>query len=403
MEERNSSVPAEGAGQGGSPRLLIVDDEAAQMHALCNTLSAEGYRTRGFTSPQLALDSLREESFELLLTDLMMPGIDGIALLAAAKTLDPDIVGIVMTGHGTIDTAVRAMQAGALDYIQKPFRLKAILPVLKRGLEIRRLRAENTELRQAQATISRLNEELEQRVRERTHELSRANQELAAANQDLESFSFSVSHDLRAPLRAVRGFCQLYLDEYGGSIPAQGRPLLDRVAQGSERMSQLIEDLLSFARFSRQPLQKRRLSLRPILERVIAELQGKQVRPAEVRIGELPECEGDEALMEQVLVNLLSNAFKFTRDRNPAVIEVGSRREGGQVIYFVRDNGAGFDMKYAGKLFGVFQRMHSTEEFEGTGVGLSIVHRVIGRHGGRIWAEAAPGQGATFLFTLAPP
>jgi signal transduction histidine kinase len=387
---------------GVAPRLLIVDDEEAQMRALCNTLSAEGYSTRGFTSPEAALEALRAEPFELLLTDLMMPGIDGIALMAAAKSVDPDLVGIVMTGHGTIDTAVKAMQAGALDYIQKPFRLKVILPVLQRGLEIRRLRAENSELRQAQATITRLNEELEQRVRDRTRELTQANDELAVANKDLESFSYSVSHDLRAPLRAVRGFAQIFLEEHGESIPAEGRPLLDRVIQGGDRMGQLIEDLLTFARFSRQPLVKRPLSLKPIVERLVAEQQSKQARPADVTIGELPECAGDAALLEQVLVNLLSNAFKFTRERDPAVIEVASRRDGSELIYFVRDNGAGFDMKYASKLFGVFQRMHSTEEFEGTGVGLSIVQRVIQRHGGRIWAEAAPGKGATFHFTLAP-
>ena len=265
--------PAESSARSSSPRLLIVDDEEAQMRALCNTLSAEGYLTKGVTSPQAALDTLQTEPFELMLTDLMMPGIDGIALLAEAKRIDPDLVGIVMTGHGTIDTAVKAMQAGALDYIQKPFRLKVILPVLQRGLEIRRLRAENSELRQAQATITRLNEELEQRVRDRTRELSQANQELAVANQDLESFSFSVSHDLRAPLRSVRGFCQIFLEEHGNAIPAEGRPLLDRVIQGGDRMGQLIEDLLTFARFSRQPLVKRPLSLRPIVERVTAELQ----------------------------------------------------------------------------------------------------------------------------------
>ena len=392
---------ADGTRNGGLPRLLIVDDEEAQMRALCNTLSAEGFVTRGCTSPEIALETLRSEPFELLLTDLMMPGLDGIALMAAAKRIDPDIVGIVMTGHGTIDTAVKAMQAGALDYIQKPFRLKVILPVLQRGLEIRRLRAENSELRSAQATITRLNEELEQRVRDRTRELTQANQELAVANQSLESFSYSVSHDLRAPLRAVSGFAQIFVEEYGGTVPAEARALLDRVMQGGDRMSQLIEDLLAFARFSRQSLVKRPMSLQPIVERLVAELQSKQPKPAYVTIGELPECAGDAALLEQVLVNLLSNAFKFTREREPALIEVGSRREEGEVVYFVRDNGAGFDMKYASKLFGVFQRMHSTEEFEGTGVGLSIVQRVIQRHGGRIWAEAAVGQGATFHFTLA--
>jgi signal transduction histidine kinase len=383
-------------------RLLVVDDEEAQMRALCNTLAAEGYVTSGFTSPESALGALGAQPFDLLLTDLMMPGMDGISLLAAAKRIDPDLVGIMMTGHGTIDTAVKAMQAGALDYIQKPFKLKVMLPVLRRGLEIRRLRTENSELRQAQATIQRLNEELEQRVRDRTRELEAANQELAIANKDLESFSFSVSHDLRAPLRTVRGFCEIYMQEFGQSIPAEGRSLLERVCEGGERMSQLIEDLLAFARFSRQPLSKRPVGLESIVRRIVEDLRAKQERVVDVRITELPECHGDPALLEQVLVNLLSNAFKFTRGREPAIVAVGSAKQAGELVYFVRDNGAGFDMKYVDKLFGVFQRLHSATEFEGTGVGLSIVQRIVQRHGGRIWAEAAPGKGAAFYFTLAP-
>ncbi len=400
---------AEHAGSETIARLLVVDDEEAQMRALCNTLAAEGYATSGFTSPQAALAVLRERPFDLLLTDLMMPGMDGIALLAAATHIDPDLIGIMMTGHGTIDTAVKAMQAGALDYIQKPFKLKAILPVLKRGLEIRRLRTENSELRQAQATIQRLNDELEQRVRDRTRELERANHELgvanadlALANQDLESFSFSVSHDLRAPLRTMRGFCDIYLGDFGHTVPPEGRPLLDRICEGGERMSQLIEDLLRFARFSRQPLSQQPVSLGNIVSRVVEDLRAKEPgRSVDIRIGELPECYGDAALLEQVMVNLLANAFKFTRGREPAIIEVGSQKPDTGIVYFVRDNGAGFDMKYADKLFGVFQRLHTAAQFEGTGVGLSIVQRIIQRHGGRIWAEGVPGQGAAFYFTLA--
>jgi light-regulated signal transduction histidine kinase (bacteriophytochrome) len=292
------------------------------------------------------------------------------------------------------------MQAGALDYVQKPFKLKVMLPVLRRGLEIRRLRTENSELRLAQATIQRLNEELEERVRERTRELEVANQDLALANKDLESFSFSVSHDLRSPLRAVRGFCEIYMEDFGESIPVEARPLLEKVRDGGARMNQLIEDLLAFARFSRQPLQKRPVAVGKLVERLVAELRPKEQRAAEVRIDELPECHGDAALLEQVLVNLISNAFKFTRDTESATVHIGSRREDEELIYFVRDNGAGFDMKYADKLFGVFQRLHSAEEFEGTGVGLSIVHRIVQRHGGRIWAEGAPGKGASFYFTL---
>ncbi|MEJ1963085.1 MAG: response regulator [Gammaproteobacteria bacterium] len=370
-------------------RLLVVDDEAAQMKALCHTLEFEGYRPTGFSSAKQALASLRPGDHELLLTDLMMPEIDGIELIRAARARDPELAGIVMTGHGTIDTAVAAMQVGALDYVLKPFKLNVILTVIARALDIRRLKIEN-------AAFQR---------REREHAV-----ELAAAYQDLESFAYSVSHDLRAPLRAVRGFAEMYLDEFGASVPPEGRPHLDQVVAGAARMDRLIEDLLRFCRFSRTPLTKSVVDLSGIVRRTVAELQAREPeRSVKVEIGELPPCTGDASLLEQVVVNLLSNAFKFSRRRAEARIEVGSyeapaaKGGGAERVYFVRDNGAGFDMKYAGKLFGVFQRLHSQEQFDGTGVGLSIVHRVLQRHGGRIWAESAPDRGASFFFVAGSP
>ena len=370
-------------------RILIVDDEAAQMKALCETLGMEGYATTGFNSARRALEALRKQDFDLLLTDLMMPDMDGIALITAAREIAPDLVGVMMTGHATIDTAVKAMQAGALDYIVKPFKLNVILPVLNRALAVRRLRL--------------VNAELERRISERTQELEVANRDLAAANNDLEAFSYSVSHDLRAPLRAVQGFLQIYIDDFGTSIPAEGRPVLDHVLAGANRMGQLIEDLLAFSRLGRQPVLRRVVPLERLAKRLVGELTEKEPqRRIEARVGALGECEGDPSLLEQVLVNLISNAFKFTRGRDPAVIEVGCSGHDPDKIYFVRDNGAGFDMKYVDKLFGVFQRLHSPSQFEGTGVGLSIVHRIVERHGGRIWAESAVEKGTTFFFTLPP-
>jgi two-component system, sensor histidine kinase and response regulator len=371
------------------PRVLIVDDESAQMKALCETLTIEGYSTMGFVSGRQALETLREQDFDLLLTDLMMPEIDGIELLKTAREISPDLVCVMMTGHATIDTAVKAMQAGALDYIVKPFKLNAILPVLNRALAVRRLR--------------RTNAELEQRIKERTRQLEVANRELESANHELEAFSYSVSHDLRAPLRAVQGFCQIFMEDFGSQIPKDGLPLLDHVLTGSQRMGQLIEDLLAFSRLSRQPIMREIVPLDRIVKRLVEEQRAKAPeRNLDLRIAELGTCEGDPSLIEQVLVNLISNAFKFTRNRDPAVIEIGRKQEGAELIYFVRDNGAGFDMKYAGKLFGVFQRLHSTSQFEGTGVGLSIVQRIVNRHGGRIWAESEPDKGAAFFFTLPP-
>jgi hypothetical protein len=357
-----------------------VDDEAAQMKALCDTLRDHGYETVGFTTGKAALEALGETKFDLLLTDLMMPEMDGIALLRAALETDPHLVGIMTTGAGTITSAVEAMKAGALDYILKPFELSVILPVLSRALTVHRLRMEN-------AALGR-------RVRERTTELE-------AANKELEAFSYSVSHDLRAPLRAVDGFSSMLLNQYSPQLPAEARRLLNKVSTSTRRMGQLIDDLLRFSRLGRQSLSKQPVNISALVHDVIDDLRKEQGdRRIEIRVGDLPDGVGDPSLLKQVFVNLLSNAFKFTRHRESAVIEVGCRQHEGETLLFVRDNGAGFDMQYAEKLFGVFQRLHGSEEFEGTGVGLSIVQRIILRHGGRIWADAGVDKGATFYFTL---
>ncbi len=531
-------------------RLLIVDDEEALMTALCNTLKTEGYATTGFTSATAALTQLRERQFDLLLTDLMMPEMDGIALLRTAQTVDPDLAGIVMTGHGTIDTAVQALRGGALDYVLKPFRLSNLLPVLTRALETRRLRTENIQLREAvsiyelsraitrglsqeevlrstvaaaaqqsdadavcilvptadrkrlqvaeswgsatrwtraeplelnaaveqwvastreelsswdggsvlqkvfappfaedaagvalpivsggnffgilcfssKATQRRLtpgqvkaldilagtaaaalesasllgqlralNQDLEERVRQRT-------QDLQAANADLESFSYSVSHDLRAPLRRVDGYCQMFMHEFGGTLTADGRRMLESACAGTTHMSRLIDDLLRLARYSRQPLQTRPVQMEALVRRVVAsfaeQVQGREVS---VEIGKLPDCTGDASLLEQVFTNLISNALKFTAGRSPARLEIGSLDQPGEHVYYVKDNGVGFDMRYAERLFGVFQRLHAQTEFEGTGIGLSIVHRIVRRHGGNTWAESKLQEGSTFYFSL---
>lgn len=369
-------------------RILIVDDETAQVKALCDTLAIEGFAIVGVASAQRALNVLREQEFDLLLTDLMMPEMDGIALVAAAREVSPDIVAVVMTGHAAIDTAVRAMQAGAFDYIVKPFKLQVIRPVLERALAMRRLRVQNRQL--------------QERVRERTRELEVANRELKTANRELESFSYSVSHDLRAPLSAVQGFCHLYMEEFTATIPPQGLPLLEQVEAGARRMAQLIQDLLSLAQIGRQPLVRTIVAVGPLVQRVRDQLlQQAPDRSVQIRIGELGECECDASLIEQVLINLLSNAMKFTRRRDPAIIQVDCRRNDDVTIYSVRDNGVGFSMDGAEKLFEAFERFHSASEYEGSGVGLSIVRRIIERHGGRIWAESEPGKGTAFHFTLA--
>ena len=242
--------------------------------------------------------------------------------------------------------------------------------------------------------IVKLNEDLDRRVQERTAELR-------AAYRDMESFSYNVSHDLRAPLRAITGFSSMLVEDHGEQIPREARRLLDRVVKNAEHMEQLIEGLLAFGRLTRQPLSLRRASVRDIVDDVAEELRaGVDKRRLDLRIGPLPDAWADPVLLRQVYANLLSNAIKYSSKAERPRIEVGAIQEGTGTTYYVRDNGAGFDMAYAGKLFGMFQRLHAPAEFEGNGVGLAMVRRIIERHGGEIWAESAPGEGATFWFKL---
>ena len=243
--------------------------------------------------------------------------------------------------------------------------------------------------------VTRQAEELDLRVRERTSELQ-------AANRELEAFSYSVSHDLRAPLRAVDGYARMLEEDCAEQLDAEGRRLLGAVRAGSRQMARLIDDLLAFSRFGRQPLKTAPLRLADLVNHAIAELRsGFEGRRIDFSVGDLGTAEADPALLKQVLVNLLGNAVKFTRDSDPALIEIGLTSHAGDAnVYYVKDNGAGFDPRYAHKLFGVFQRLHGADEFEGTGVGLAIVQRIVARHGGRVWAESRPGEGATFYFTL---
>lgn len=259
-----------------------------------------------------------------------------------------------------------------------------------------RLHLEITEHLQTQQEIHNLNQELEQRVLERTAQLK-------AANQELEAFSYSVSHDLRAPLRSIDGFSQALLDDYGARLDDEGREFLQRVRSASQRMAQLIDELLYLSRITRGEMVRRPVDLSGLAELIAQELQqNASQRQVEMVVQPDITAEGDSRLLRVVLENLLGNAWKFTGLRQPARIEFGQRPAGelGKPVFFVRDNGAGFDSTYADKLFGVFQRLHRADEFPGTGIGLATVQRIIHRHGGRVWAEGEVGKGATFFFTF---
>jgi light-regulated signal transduction histidine kinase (bacteriophytochrome) len=248
--------------------------------------------------------------------------------------------------------------------------------------------------RTAEDKLRRLNAELEQRVALRTDQLQ-------AANKELEAFSYSVSHDLRTPLRAVSGFSQAVIEDFGPLLPDEGRRQLQRISAAAERMGALIDALLAFSRLGRDELTLRPVDTARLVRDALEELDlaGSSAR-LEIRIGELPSCMGDEALLKQVWLNLLDNARKYSHKRDRALIEIGSERRDASLVYHVRDNGTGFDMLYAGKLFGVFQRLHRPEDYAGTGVGLATVQRIVQRHGGRVWAEAEPDRGASFYFSV---
>jgi signal transduction histidine kinase len=361
-------------------RLLVVDDEALQLRALCDALRGEGYEVAGCADGDAALAALAGAQFDVLLTDLNMPGMNGIALMRQALAADPDLVPVLMTGHGAIASAVEAMKEGALDYVLKPFRLAAIRPVLARALQMRRLRVHNRALQE---------------------DVQRQNAELEAANRELDAFASRVAHDLRGPLQGMLGFARLVRERAQPQLDAEALTYLQYVVTAGERAERLIRDLLAFARMGDRPLERVAVKLEEVVRRA-REMVEPQARGRTVqwRIGPLPEVNGDASLLEQVFVNLLSNALKFTRTRESALVEVGADAGPKGHRVWVRDNGVGFDPEKVERLFVAFERLHRADQFEGTGIGLANVKRVVERHGGAVSATSRPGAGATFTIEL---
>ena len=258
-----------------------------------------------------------------------------------------------------------------------------------------------TERNRVEQELSVYRQHLEDLVAERTAEIQNSNHKLEGVNQELETFAYSVSHDLRAPLRAVDGFSRILLEEYAPQLDAEGQRIVNVIREGTQKMAQMIDDILAFSRAGRQEIAPAAIDMEELARAALKDLEPALAgRNVKLDIKPLPASHGDAPMIQRLWTNLLDNAIKFTRPKPQGVIEVGAQLGKGETIYYVKDNGVGFDMQYADKLFGVFQRLHGQDEFPGTGIGLAIVKRIVARHGGRVWAEGKVNQGATIYFAL---
>ena len=372
----------------GSPRgarVLVVEDDGVLALDLAETLDDLGYTVAATaTRGEEAIDLARRLHPNLILMDVGLAGdIDGIAAAEAIRD-EHDVPVVFLTAHADDDTLHRATRSDASAYLVKPFKPPDLRCVIEIALH-------------KHATDVRLRENerwLEQTLQQRTAALE-------AANRELEAFNYSVAHDLRAPLRGIDSFSQLLIERHSQQLDEEGLAYLARVRSAAGRMSQLIDALLSLAQVGRGELQPIDLDFSYLVQSVASELAAANPeRSVAVTIAPRMRAYGDSRLLRIVVANLLENAWKFTGRREQPVIEVGLRQNTKVPTYCVRDNGAGFDQEYASRLFGAFQRLHSDRDFPGTGIGLAIVHRVIERHGGTVWAESRPEQGATFYFTL---
>lgn len=387
--------------------ILIVDDDPTKRASLKAVIVNRGVRVMTVASGQDALRLLLTHDFAVILLDVNMPIMDGFetAALIHGSSRFQHIPIIFVTSFSTTDVeSFKGYGLGAVDYIFAPVVPQVLRAKVTVFTDLYRLR--RAALRQAEELV-RMNRDLKTEMETRRHAqvaLSQCNADLAAANQELESFSYSVSHDLRAPLRIIDGFAHKLTDHLGERLDDEGRRLLDVVRDSTRHMGKLIDDLLAFSRMGRQEMVSHWFDMNAMIQDIANEMRSQEPeRVIEFDFSSLPAVAGDAVMLRQVWVNLLGNAIKFTRQRAVARIAVGGERKEDEILFWIKDNGAGFDMQYADKLFGVFQRLHSQEVFEGTGVGLAIVQRILQRHGGRVWGKGQLDMGATFTFALPSP
>lgn len=405
-------------------KILIAEDSPTQAQRLRYILEKQGYHVTHAANGRLALEALRRDQPTLIISDVVMPEMDGYELCRSVKS-DPtlaDLPVILVTTLSDPGDVIRGLECRADNFILKPYDDRHLVDRVEFMLRNRELRpsepaAPDVEIffngqrhvitanrRQILTLLLSTYDAAMQRNKQLNRaqeDLQRAHDHLEMANKELEAFSYSVSHDLRAPLRQINGFSAMLEKKLGERLEGTELRYLTNITQAGRQMGQLIDDLLEFSRMGRAEIRQTFVDLNQMVQTIIAELEPEMKdRRVEWEIATLPSVQADPALLKQVYVNLLSNAVKYTRHKDPARITVGWEDRSDERVFFVRDNGAGFDMQYAAKLFGVFQRLHRAEEFEGTGIGLANVRRIVSRHGGRTWAEAVLGEGATLYFSL---
>ena len=379
------SAASHGAGGPRGARVLVVEDDGVLALDLTETLDDLGYTVAGTAKRgEEAIELTRRLHPQLILMDVGLAGdIDGIAAAEAIRD-EHDVPVVFLTAHADDETLHRATRSDASAFLVKPFKAPDLRCVIEIALH---KHAIDVRLRENERS-------LELTLQQRTAALE-------AANRELEAFNYSVAHDLRAPLRGIDSFSQLLVERYSQQLGNEGLTYLNRVRSAAGRMSQLIDALLSLAQIGRGQLQPIDLDFSYLVQSVASEIMtANPERSVAVTVAPGMRAYGDPQLLRVVVANLLENAWKFTARRPQPVVEVGLCKKTELPSYFVRDNGAGFDPAYASRLFGAFQRLHADREFPGTGIGLAIVQRVVARHGGTVWAESKPEQGATFYFSL---
>jgi two-component system, sensor histidine kinase and response regulator len=390
-------IPASPPAVEDRVNILLVDDQPANLVALEAMLQGLGQNLIKAESGREALKWLLTHDFAVILLDVKMPEMDGFETAALIRQRDKSRhtpILFLTAADNTQTQAVRGYAVGAVDYLVKPVVPEFVRSKVAVFVEL----AKKNELLRRQAELLARSEQAALELAEARAELVR---DLEHKNRELESFSYAVSHDLRAPLRRIDSFSRAVLESQGDRLDEAGQRFLARVREASRQMSQLIDDVLYLSRVTRAELRDQEVDLSSLATSALARLQeAEPSRQVEIKIRPAVVVTGDGQLLRIALENLLENAWKFTAKEPSARIEFGLTQVAGEPTYFVRDNGAGFDMTYADRLFGPFQRLHAQTEFPGSGIGLATVQRIIHRHGGRVWAEGLVGQGATFQFTL---